>query len=65
MRARDNFRDISVDGKTVVNIRFPTFQKNILVPETPGTNCLEMWQQVSAEWSSHIPTLRLGSLQNM
>lgn len=64
MRARDNLKNISVDGRTAVSTQFPTFQRNILVPETPGTNCLEAWQHVSTEWSPHISTHMLGISQN-
>jgi len=64
MRARDNLRDISVDGRTIVSIQFPTFQRNVLVPETPGTNCPEMWHHVLTECIPHISTHKLGSSQN-
>jgi hypothetical protein len=46
MRARGNLRDIGVDRRTVVNIQFPTFQRNMLVLETPGTNFPETWHHV-------------------
>jgi len=49
MRARDNLRGIGVGSRTVVSVQFPTFQRNIMVPETPGTNCPEMWHYVSTE----------------
>jgi len=64
MRARDNLRDIGVGGRTVVSIQFPTFQRNILVPETPGNNCPEMWHHVSTELSPHVSAHMLGNSQN-
>ena len=64
MRSRDSLRDISVGSRTVVSVQFPTFQRNIMVPETPGTNCPEMWHCVSTEWNPHVSAHMLGNTQN-